>query len=165
MGCTLGILPHMVAAITGLAALLHASAVAFEAIKYAGVAYLLYMAWKTLKENGALKIKFDGSAHSDRDVISHAILVNMLNPKLSIFFFAFLPQFPGAAVIGLSRNYAIVRINGAQCSGCSATAHAVSIASRAKHQPVHVLISRTAAANASGASCGRLWPAFGTTRF
>lgn len=93
LGCTLGILPHMVAAITGLAALLHASAVAFEAIKYAGVAYLLYTAWKTLKENGPLRIKFDGSTHSDRNVISHAILVNMLNPKLSIFFFAFLPQF------------------------------------------------------------------------
>lgn len=95
-GCTLGIVPHMVAAITGLAAVLHASAVAFEAVRYAGVAYLLYMAWMTLRENGALKIEADETPRSDREVIVSAILVNLLNPKLSIFFFAFLPQFVGA---------------------------------------------------------------------
>lgn len=95
-GCTLGIVPHMMAAITGLAALLHASALAFEAIKYAGVAYLLYMAWMTLKEHGTLKIEADATPRSDREVILSAILVNLLNPKLSIFFFAFLPQFVGA---------------------------------------------------------------------
>jgi threonine/homoserine/homoserine lactone efflux protein len=96
-GCTLGIVPHMLAAITGLAALLHASALAFEVIKYAGVAYLLYMAWLTLKEHGTLKVDADGTAHSDREVIASAVLVNLLNPKLSIFFFAFLPQFIGPA--------------------------------------------------------------------
>ncbi len=80
LGCTLGILPHMLAAITGLAALLHASATAFEAIKYAGVAYLLYMAWMTLKADGPLKIESDGPARSDEEVIRQAILVNLLNP-------------------------------------------------------------------------------------
>ncbi|KQT84171.1 LysE family translocator [Aurantimonas sp. Leaf443] len=100
-GCTLGIVPHMLAAITGLAALLHASALAFEIIKYAGVAYLLYMAWHTLNEHGPLRIERDASLRSDRDVIVSAVLVTLLNPKLSIFFFAFLPQFvsteaPGA---------------------------------------------------------------------
>ncbi|KAB2720092.1 LysE family translocator [Brucella intermedia] len=93
LGCTLGIVPHMLAAVTGLAALLHASALAFELIKYAGVAYLLYMAWMTLKEHGTLKIETDDAPRSDREVIRSAILVNLLNPKLSIFFFAFLPQF------------------------------------------------------------------------
>lgn len=93
LGCTLGILPHMVAAMTGLAVLLHASAVAFEAIRYAGVAYLLYMAWKTLKESGPLKIGLNGPTQSGWQVISHAMLVNLLNPKLTIFFFAFMPQF------------------------------------------------------------------------
>ncbi|WP_139974923.1 MULTISPECIES: LysE family translocator [Brucella/Ochrobactrum group] len=93
LGCTLGIVPHMLAAVTGLAALLHASALAFEVIKYAGVAYLLYMAWMTLKEHGTLKIETDDAPRSDREVIWSAILVNLLNPKLSIFFFAFLPQF------------------------------------------------------------------------
>lgn len=92
-GCTLGIVPHMAAAIFGMAALLHTSAVAFHSFQYLGVAYLLYMAWSALKERGALKVEKDSSARSSRQVIGHAILINLLNPKLSIFFFAFLPQF------------------------------------------------------------------------
>ncbi|WP_028922666.1 LysE family translocator [Pseudonocardia acaciae] len=93
VGCTLGIVPHMVAAITGLAALLHASAMAFQVVKYAGVAYLLYMAWSTLRDKGALTVERDTTPHSARKVIGSGILVNILNPKLTIFFFAFLPQF------------------------------------------------------------------------
>lgn len=92
-GCTLGIVPHMAAAILGLAALLHTSALAFQTLKYLGVAYLLYMAWTTLKEHGALKIDGDVPAKAGYQVIVEAILINLLNPKLSIFFFAFLPQF------------------------------------------------------------------------
>ena len=93
IGCTLGIVPHLLAAVTGLAALLHTSATAFQLIKYAGVAYLLYMAWMTLKEHGPLKVETDDAPRSDRQVIVSAVLVNVLNPKLSIFFLAFLPQF------------------------------------------------------------------------
>ena len=92
-GCTLGIIPHMAAAITGLAALLHTSAVAFQTLKYLGVAYLLYMAWNTLKERGALKVETEIGPRSATQVIVSAILINLLNPKLSIFFLAFLPQF------------------------------------------------------------------------
>lgn len=92
-GCTLGIVPHMLAAITGLAALLHASALAFALVKYAGVAYLLWMAWATMKEHGPLRIEEETTERSNRDVIVSAILANLLNPKLSIFFVAFLPQF------------------------------------------------------------------------
>ena len=92
-GCTLGIVPHLLAALTGLAALLHASALAFEIVKYAGVAYLLYMAWNTLKEKGGLSVEQDMTPRSAGKVIATGILVNVLNPKLSIFFFAFLPQF------------------------------------------------------------------------
>ena len=91
-GCTLGILPHMAAAIVGLAALLYTSALAFETFKYLGVAYLLYMGWRTLREGGALQVTETGSRASS-EVILSAIAVNLLNPKLSIFFFAFLPQF------------------------------------------------------------------------
>jgi threonine/homoserine/homoserine lactone efflux protein len=91
--CTLGIVPHLVAALTGLAALLHTSALAFEIVKYAGVAYLLYMAWGTLREHGALKIEERPDARSAVQVITDGILINLLNPKLSIFFVAFLPQF------------------------------------------------------------------------
>ena len=95
-GCTLGIVPHMAAAILGLAALLHTSAVAFQVFKYVGVAYLLYMAWKTLQEHGTLKVETDDSAQSALQVTTTAILINILNPKLSIFFLAFLPQFISA---------------------------------------------------------------------
>ena len=95
-GCTLGIVPRMAAAIMGLAALLHTSAIAFQTLKYLGVAYLLYMAWLTLKEHGALKVENTVDQKSATQVIVHAILINILNPKLSIFFFAFLPQFVSA---------------------------------------------------------------------
>ncbi|KAA0075966.1 LysE family translocator [Tardiphaga sp. P9-11] len=95
-GCTLGIVPHMAAAILGLAALLHTSAVAFQVFKYVGVAYLLYMAWKTLQEHGTLKVETNDSAQSALQVTATAILINILNPKLSIFFLAFLPQFISA---------------------------------------------------------------------
>lgn len=92
-GCTLGIVPHMLAAISGLAALLHTSAVAFQTLKYLGVAYLLYMAWAMFRDRGMLSLKSDADRKSVRQVIVSAILINLLNPKLSIFFFAFLPQF------------------------------------------------------------------------
>jgi threonine/homoserine/homoserine lactone efflux protein len=93
VGCTLGIVPHMVAAITGLAALMNASALAFQTLKYLGVAYLLYMAWNTLRDKGALTVEGDTAPRSAARVITSGVLINILNPKLTIFFFAFLPQF------------------------------------------------------------------------
>ncbi len=95
-GCTIGIVPHMAAAIMGLAALLHTSALAFRVFKYLGVAYLLYMAWTTLGERGALRVDKEVDARSAVQVTVTAILINILNPKLSIFFLAFLPQFVSA---------------------------------------------------------------------
>lgn len=94
--CTLGIVPHLAAAMMGLAALLHASALAFEIVKYAGVAYLLWMAWQTLREHGALKVQETADRRSARRVLIDGIAINVLNPKLSIFFVAFLPQFIAA---------------------------------------------------------------------
>src|SRR5687767_1110135 len=103
VGCTLGIVPHMIAAITGLAALLHTSALAFQVLKYLGVAYLLYMAWSTLREHGPLRVEASSAPRPAVRVVVSGVLVNILNPKLTIFFFAFLPQFvstgdPGAWV-------------------------------------------------------------------
>lgn len=93
-GCTLGIVPHVIAAVTGLAAVMHTSAVAFQTVKYLGVAYLLYMAWSTLREKGALAVDdTDTAPRSDWRVVRSAVLINVLNPKLTIFFVAFLPQF------------------------------------------------------------------------
>jgi threonine/homoserine/homoserine lactone efflux protein len=93
LGCTLGILPHLAAAVTGTAALLRASALAFEAVKLAGVAYLLFMAWTTWRDRGALVVDGPRAPRSTRRVIGSAMLVNLLNPKLTVFFLAFLPQF------------------------------------------------------------------------
>jgi len=92
IGCTLGVIPHLAAAITGAAALLHTSAVAFGVLKYLGVAYLIFMAWSTLREKGALTVD-ETAPRSTKKTITSAILINILNPKLTIFFFAFLPQF------------------------------------------------------------------------
>ncbi|WP_030542412.1 LysE family translocator [Streptomyces albus] len=106
-GCTLGIVPHLAAAVAGLAAILHTSAIVFQAFKYLGVAYLLYMAWSTLRERGTLKMSEpeEGTeAQSAARVTGTAILINFLNPKLSIFFLAFLPQFvPAEAANTLPR--------------------------------------------------------------
>ena len=95
-GCTLGIVPHMTAAMLGLAAVLHTSALAFSALKCCGVAYLLYMAWQALREHGALAVDTRLDTRSSRRVIVTGFLINILNPKLSIFFLAFLPQFIAA---------------------------------------------------------------------
>ena len=95
-GCTLGILPHMLAAMLGLAAVLHTSALAFSALKWCGVVYLLYMAWQTLGERGALAVDGRMDEARRRRVVWTGFLINILNPKLSIFFLAFLPQFIGA---------------------------------------------------------------------
>lgn len=93
LGCTLGIVPHMFTVITGLAALLHTSAMSLQIIKYLGAAWLLYMAWKMISNKEALSVNSEAINHSSRQIITSAILINLLNPKLSLFFLAFLPQF------------------------------------------------------------------------
>lgn len=92
-GCTLGIVPHLAAAIIGLAAILYASSVAFQTIKLVGVAYLLFLAWRTWRDRTAFEVSEATAPTSDLRVIGSAVAVNVLNPKLSLFFFAFLPQF------------------------------------------------------------------------
>ena len=93
-GCTLGIVPHLVASLTGLATLLHVSSVLFETVRYLGVAYLLYMAWATLRDNGSFDLKkSEAVPQKDIHIVRNAVLLNILNPKLSLFFLAFLPQF------------------------------------------------------------------------
>lgn len=93
-GCTLGIIPHIGASVVGLAAVLHASALAFEVLRYLGVAYLLFIAWSMLKENNALDLGPDQApAGGMLRIVRKGILTNIFNPKLSLFFLAFLPQF------------------------------------------------------------------------
>lgn len=91
---TMGIVPHLMAAIFGLAVLMHTSAVAFQFVKYAGVAYLIYLAWQTLRSAGPIKLDDKPrQVPSMLQVIASGIAINSLNPKLSLFFMAFLPQF------------------------------------------------------------------------
>jgi threonine/homoserine/homoserine lactone efflux protein len=98
LGCTAGIIPHLLATVLGLAAIMHTSAVAFQALKYAGVAYLLYLAYATWKDRSAFAVHGVPSRSSAFSLVVKAFLLNILNPKLTIFFLAFLPQFiePGA---------------------------------------------------------------------
>lgn len=103
-GCTLGILPHIAMTIAGLAALLHASALVFQTVKYVGALYLLYMAWSLLRNTGPLQVSAKREEPSAVKIVVNGFLINILNPKLSLFFLAFLPQFipPQAATPSLT---------------------------------------------------------------
>lgn len=92
-GCTMGILPAAIASIIGLAAIFHTSALAFQIVKYLGAAYLLYMAWSVLRKGGAMDLNSDEKPRSYIKTALHGTMINALNPKLSLFFVAFLPQF------------------------------------------------------------------------
>ncbi|WP_150428420.1 LysE family translocator [Dechloromonas sp. CZR5] len=99
LGCTAGIIPHLMATVLGLAAVMHTSALAFQALKYAGVAYLFYVAYATWRDKSAFAVDETLSGNSAVALIVKAFLLNILNPKLTIFFLAFLPQFvpPGTS--------------------------------------------------------------------
>ena len=93
IGCTLGIVPHILASILGLSALLNMSAQVFSLLKWTGALYLLYLAWNMWREAGTLEIHSRHSETRAPKIILKAIAINLLNPKLTIFFFAFLPLF------------------------------------------------------------------------
>lgn len=93
LGCTAGIIPHLLATILGLAALMHTSALAFQTLKYAGVAYLLYLAYATWQDTSTFQLDTTSSRSTASGLMLKAVLLNLLNPKLTIFFLAFLPQF------------------------------------------------------------------------
>ncbi|MDQ3428356.1 MAG: LysE family translocator [Actinomycetota bacterium] len=118
VGCTLGIVPHMLAAMLGLSAIMQAGAVVFEVVRWAGVAYLVFMGASMIRDAGALPLD-DGNASGDLmgPVVRRGILLNVLNPKLTLFFFAFLPQFldasPGlldAKLIGLGGVFMLMTL-------------------------------------------------------
>jgi len=93
LGCTTGILPHLIGCILGLSAILHLSSVAFQFLKFAGATYLLYLAWAMWRDKGTINIRSSGQKGSFVQILTRGFLINILNPKLSIFFLAFLPQF------------------------------------------------------------------------
>jgi threonine/homoserine/homoserine lactone efflux protein len=94
VGCTLGILPHMAAAMLGLSGIMQTGATVFEAVRWAGVAYLLFIGLSMFREGGAMRMDSEAArTASMAAVVRRGILLNLLNPKLTLFFFAFLPQF------------------------------------------------------------------------
>lgn len=97
LGCTAGILPHLAATTLGLAAVMHTSALAFQALKYAGVAYLAYLAYATWQDTSAFAVERIPNRSGALALMTKAFLLNILNPKLTIFFLAFLPQFVAPA--------------------------------------------------------------------
>ncbi|MEV4660056.1 LysE family translocator [Micromonospora sp. NPDC049301] len=102
--CTLGVVPHLLAALTGLAALLQASEAAFEVVRYLGVAYLLHLGWSTARDRGAFAATTAAAPRSATRVIVSGVLVNLLNPKPTLFFVAFLPQFVDTTAPGSTRS-------------------------------------------------------------
>lgn len=114
-GCTLGIVPHVLASVVGLAAILHTSALAFQVVKFLGVAYLFYMAWQIMRDGGTLDVKEEQRSVSAWQIVRSGILINTLNPKLSLFFLAFLPQFipatttnPTVLMLGLAATFMLL---------------------------------------------------------
>ncbi|MGF1474709.1 MAG: LysE family translocator [Geminicoccaceae bacterium] len=114
-GCSLGIVPSALASIVGLAAIFHTSALAFQIVKYAGVAYLFYMAWCILRDGGAMDVAGDRKRESYARIVRNGLLLNVLNPKLSLFFLAFLPQFvtvdtvsPTLSLVGLALVFMVM---------------------------------------------------------
>ncbi|HZI96734.1 MAG TPA: LysE family translocator [Actinomycetales bacterium] len=118
IGCTLGIVPHLAAAVLGLSAIMQAGAVVFEVVRYAGVAYLVFIGLSMIRTAGARQFdERDATADPVSQVVRRGILLNVLNPKLTVFFFAFLPQFldasPGLvdpAVIGLGGVFMLMTL-------------------------------------------------------
>lgn len=104
LGCTLGIVPHVTASVLGLAALMHTSALAFQTLKYLGVVYLFYMAWQMWRDSagGAIDVSAKNAPPASRPmrIVGAGVLINVLNPKLTLFFFAFMPQFVDPNAVG-----------------------------------------------------------------
>ncbi|MBU4527906.1 MAG: LysE family translocator [Hoeflea sp.] len=104
VGCTLGIVPHVAASVLGLAALMHTSALAFQTLKYLGVLYLFYMAWQMWRDTGGLALARPEAGAASQftpfRIAGAGILINLLNPKLTLFFLAFMPQFVDPGAVG-----------------------------------------------------------------
>ena len=110
LGCTAGIVPHLLASVLGLSFILHMSATVFQGLKFAGAAYLLYLAWATWQDKGALKFDSASPEQGFWRVAGKAVLLNLLNPKLTLFFFAFLPHFISADAASSATQFVLLSL-------------------------------------------------------
>ncbi len=93
LGLCTGLIVHITAATVGISAVIYQSAIAFNIVKYAGAAYLLWLAYKSFREKSdGLNLQAEGSLNY-RSLYKKGVIMNLLNPKVSLFFLAFLPQF------------------------------------------------------------------------
>lgn len=97
IGCTLGIVPHLVLALTGVAVVVSTNRALFEALRWLGVGYMLSLAWGMWRDERGFAAGEGSVQPRATRVIREAVLVNLLNPKLTIFFFVFLPMFVGGS--------------------------------------------------------------------
>jgi threonine/homoserine/homoserine lactone efflux protein len=93
LGMCSGVSVHTTAAALGISALLYSSAAAFTILKYAGAAYLLFLAYKALKEQQVLLPQGTADGQSPWVMFRRGFIMNVVNPKVALFFLAFLPQF------------------------------------------------------------------------
>lgn len=94
VGCTLGIVPHLLTTLLGVSVLLHLTPAVLNAVKLAGIAYLVFLAWMTWRDSSALELGGQPGIRADTGrIVWRAVVLNLLNPKLTLFFLAFLPQF------------------------------------------------------------------------
>lgn len=159
LGGVAGIVPHLLATILGLAAVLHTSALAWQALKYAGALYLFYIAWATWRDRSALAVDATAggagaSGASGWNIVVKAVLLNVLNPKLTIFFLAFLPQFvdadagaPMQQMLGLSAVFMLMTFVVFVAYGLLAHAFRVCVIDSPRVQDV---LRRTFAASFAG---------------
>lgn len=104
IGMCSGISVHTTAASLGISAIFYSSAVAFNVVKFAGAAYLLLLAWKTIREHREIELRGNGGELSGFALFKRGFIMNVLNPKVALFFLAFLPQFvpPGSDNVALT---------------------------------------------------------------
>lgn len=157
LGCTAGILPHLSASILGLSAILHASASAFQVLKLAGSLYLLYLAWSMWRDTGTLKFNQTAQKPNAFQIALKGVLINILNPKLTLFFLAFLPLFvsPGAtsptqqmlvlSAVFMGMTFVIFALYGILASGVSAYLINSPKAVRRMHRSFAVIFAGLAA--------------------
>ncbi|MCP5076388.1 MAG: LysE family translocator [Rhodobacteraceae bacterium] len=104
----LGVVPHIVAVGLGISAILHAGSTVFEIIRIAGAVYLVYLAIKTWQSARVSLPEADKTPVGAGQIITRGVLINLLNPKLTLFFLAFLPQFLTPDTPGFATDVAMM---------------------------------------------------------
>lgn len=114
IGLSFGVLIHTFAAATGLSIIIQKSAIVFSVIKYLGAVYLFYLAYQTFKEKESMpNVKLSSvNIHKQTffPLVKKGFLMNILNPKVSLFFIAFLPQFISKNGINITAQMIVLGI-------------------------------------------------------